>query len=149
MRGTDYEVSGKPLWERTASHLMQKDVFSLKETATCHDLAERIVKENFGSVPIVDQEGHLVGIVTEYDLLELLLNGKNLKETPVSEYMTCPAISISEEMKADQIVILLQARHLLRLPVTDRNGVLVGMLARRDILAGYLDAPLGSLHRPE
>ncbi|HZR47378.1 MAG TPA: CBS domain-containing protein [Candidatus Manganitrophaceae bacterium] len=143
MRGSDYEVSGKPLWERTASHLMQKDVFFLKETDSCHHLAERIVKENFGSVPVVDREGRLVGIMTEYDLLELLLDGKNLKETPVSEYMTRPAISISEEMTADQITVLLQARHLLRVPVTDRNGILIGMLARRDILAGYLDSTSG------
>lgn len=143
MRGTDYEVSGKPLWDRSASHLMQKEVFSAKETASCHDVVQKLVKENFGSVPIVDQEGRLVGMMTEYDLLELILDNRNLKETPVSEHMTRPAISISEEMTADQVTVMLQARHLLRVPVTDRNGILVGMLARRDILAGYLDATSG------
>jgi len=139
MRGTDYEVSGAPLSERTASHLMQKDVFSLKETASCHELAEKIVKENFGSVPIVDPGGHLIGIMTEYDLLDLLLERTDLKKVPVSERMTYPPISIPEEMPADQIMILLQARHLLRVPVIDRDGMLVGILARRDIVAAHLD----------
>lgn len=143
MRGTDYEVSGAPLWERTASHLMQKDVFSLKETASCHELAEKIVKENFGSFPIVDPEGHLIGIMTEYDLLDLLLERIDLKKVPVSERMTCPPISIPEEMPADQIMVLLQARHLLRVPVIDRNGMLVGILARRDIMAAHLDSVSG------
>ena len=43
----------------------QKDVFSLKETASCHDAAEMMVKGNFGSVPIADREGRLVGMMTE------------------------------------------------------------------------------------
>src|SRR3569832_1569251 len=144
-RGTDYEVGGKTLWEMAASHLMEREVFSFGENASCHDLAETMVRENFGSAPIVDREGRLVGIVSEYDLLNALLEGKNLKQTPAGECMTRPAISIAEEMTAEQVVLLLQARHLIRVPVTDRNGVLIGLVARRDILAGYLESNLAPL----
>ena len=140
MKATDDNMGKKPLWEKTASHLMQKDVFSLKETASCHDAAEMMVKGNFGSVPIVDREGRLVGIMTEYDLLDLLLDRRNLREISVLECMTQPPISVSEEMTVDQILVLLQARHLLRVPVIGRNGMLVGLLARRDIVAAYLDS---------
>ena len=145
MRGTDYEVGGKRLWEMTASHLMEREVFCFRETASCEEVVETLVKENFGSVPIVDQEGGLIGIVSEYDLLDALLDGKDLKKTPVSEYMTEPAISISEAMTADQISDLLQAHHLIRVPVTDPEGKLIGLVARRDILAGYLESHLGPL----
>lgn len=145
MRGTDYEVGGMTLWEMTASHLMEREVIAFEETVSCHEVAETLVKKNFGSVPIVDSEGRLIGIVTEYDLLNSLLDGKELNKKPVSECMTRPAISISEEVTAAQIVALLQARHLIRVPVTDREGRLIGLVARRDILAGYLESNLGPL----
>ncbi len=145
MRGTDYEVGGKKLWEMAASRLMEQEVFSFGEGASCHDLAETMVREDFGSAPIVDREGRLMGIVTEYDLLDALLDGKDLKQTPAAECMTRPAISIAEKMTAEQVVRLLQARHLIRVPVTDPNGVLIGLVARRDILAGYLESNLAPL----
>lgn len=144
MRGSDYEVGGKTLWEMAASHLMERDLFAFNKKSSCHDIVTTMVKENFGSAPIINGEGRLVGMVTEYDLLDLLLDGKDLKEVQASECMT-PAISISEEMTAEQIVTLLQARHLIRVPVTDRNGILIGLVARRDILAGYLESALAPL----
>jgi CBS domain-containing protein len=138
----DCGVGGKTLWERVASHLMERSVLSFGGEASCHDLAEGMVKENFGGVPIVNSENRLIGIVTEFDLLKFLLRRKDLKKTTASEIMS-PPVSISEEMTAEEIVALLQARHLIRVPVVDGEGKLVGMVAGKDILAGYIESTLG------
>ena len=93
MRGTDYEASGTPLWDRTASDMMQKDVFSLKETASCQEFAEKIVKENFGSVPIVDSKENLVlqyapdGTFVLWDDAAHLVHGARLQRWSPSGYL--------------------------------------------------------------
>ncbi|MFQ5950017.1 MAG: CBS domain-containing protein, partial [Nitrospiria bacterium] len=131
--------------EMKASHLMERDVLSFEVNVSCHSLTEAIVKGNFGSVPIVDRENRLIGIVTEYDLLNALLKGKGMMETPASEVMTEAPTSITEEMPAEEIIALIQARHLIRVPVVDSEGKLIGIVARRDILACYVESTIGPL----
>ncbi|MFQ5779965.1 MAG: CBS domain-containing protein [Nitrospiria bacterium] len=145
MRGTDYWVGGKSITEITASHLMERDVLSFEGTASCHDLSETMVKGNFGSIPIVDNENRLIGIVTEFDLLSALLKGKEMKQTSASEVMTQPPVTIPAEMPVKEIIALLQAKHLIRVPVVDSLGRLIGLAARRDILACYLETTIGPL----
>jgi CBS domain-containing protein len=144
MRGTDYWVGGKTLWEMDASHLMEREVISFKPEASCHDLAEAMIKGRFGGIPIVDGERQLIGIVTEFDLLNALLAGIDLKETTAGEVMSEP-ICITEEMTTEEMMVLFQSGHLIRVPVVDKRNRLIGMVTRRDLLAGYLESMLGPL----
>lgn len=144
MRGTDYLVGGKTLWEMDASHLMERNVVSFTAETACHDLAEAMIKGRFGGIPIVDAERRLVGIVTEFDLLNALLAGLDLKETTAGEVMSEP-ICITEDMKTEEMMTLFQSGHLIRVPVVNREGRLTGMVTRRDMLAGYLESTLGPL----
>jgi CBS domain-containing protein len=146
MRGTDYWSGPRSLWEMTASHLMERAVFSFEGAAYCHDLAEAMVKGNFGCIPIVDLEGKLVGVVTESDLLDVLLKGEDLTKAKAQEWMS-PPIAISESMSAKEIVTLLQDQSLIRVPVVDPEGKLIGILARRDVLAGYVESMSGPFPR--
>lgn len=52
--------------------------------------------------------------------------------------MTVSPICVTEETLSEEIIQLLQEKHLIRVPVVDKNGTLVGVVARRDILQGYL-----------
>ncbi|MFY9269168.1 MAG: CBS domain-containing protein [Candidatus Manganitrophaceae bacterium] len=139
MRGTNYLIGGKSLWEMEASHLMEREVVFFDGMTSCHLIAETLVQRNFGSVPIVDEDKLLIGIVSEYDILKALAEGKNLETTPAVEVMS-PAVSISETMGTKEIINLLEARHFIRVPVVDDQKRLIGIVARRDILAGYLDS---------
>jgi len=144
MRGTDYWQGSKTLSEMNASHLMERAVQSFRESSSARDLAEAMVKGNFGCVPIVNEARRLIGVVTEFDLLKVLSLGKDLGTMVASAIMSAP-ICISEQMTAEEIVALLQARHLVRVPVVDADGRLSGVVARRDFLAGYLEATSGPL----
>ena len=144
MRGSDYRVGGKTLWEMDASHLMERKVVSFTAEASCHDLAEAMLEGRFGGIPIVDSEGQLTGIVTEFDLLNALLSGMDLKETTAGEVMSEP-ICIMEEMMAEEMMTFFQSGHLIRIPVVDKKNRLVGMVTRRDLLAGYIESTFGPL----
>lgn len=144
MRGTDFWIGGKTLWEMDASHLMEREVVAFMSEAPCHDLAEAMIKGRFGGIPIVDAERQLIGIVTEFDLLNALLSGMDLKETTAGEVMSEP-ICITAEMETEEMMTLFQSGHLIRVPVVDQEKRLIGMVTRRDLLAGYLESTLGPL----
>lgn len=137
-RGLD--LDGKQIMEMTAFNLMERAVRSLGGDASCHDLAECLFLGGFGSVPVIDGEKIVVGIVSEFDLLNALAKGRDLYETSISEIMTQPVVSIQEEMTAEELIALFQSRHLIRVPVVDSEGRLLGVVARRDIVAYYVES---------
>lgn len=143
MRGTDFMNGGRSMVEMSAAHLMERKVVSCEADTDCQSMAEILHKRNFGSLPIVDTHNRLIGLVSESDLLNAIIKGKDLSRTPASEVMTELVVSIPEEMSAEEVCALLQSRHLIRVPVVDKKGGLVGIVARRDILASYLESTIG------
>ena len=102
-------------------------------------LAETMTEGGFGSVPIVAADGSLMGIVTEYDLLRQIVKGNELAMVTAKDIMTTP-ITVTEDASAMDIIYLLQGCHLIRMPVVNADNRLIGVVARRDILEGYLKA---------
>lgn len=145
MRRLAFRVGGKSMIEMTASHMMERDVISYGKDAYCHELADILFKKGFGSIPIIDRERTLTGLVSEYDILNALVEGANLRETLAQEIMTQPAISVMEETPIENVIAFLQARHLIRVPVVDNEGKLTGIVARRDILKCYVKSGFGPL----
>ncbi|MFQ5579743.1 MAG: CBS domain-containing protein [Nitrospiria bacterium] len=145
MRRIDFLEGGKSMTDVTASHVMEDKVVYYGEAASCHDLAEAMVKGGFGSIPIVDGGMTLIGLVSEYDVLNALMQGKYLLKTPASEVMTQPVVSINKETPIKEVIALLQSRHFIRVPVVDHDGKLIGIVSRRDIIGCYLETSLSSL----
>ncbi len=142
MRGIDGRIGRKEFQKLTATDLMEREVTYYPKETNCYTLALGIVQGNFGSIPIVDDEKRLIGVVSEFDLLEALLAGMDLDHLTAWEIMKHP-FSVSEEMPGREIMAFLQKNRLIRAPVTDRSGRLVGIVARRDLLAGYIKTKAG------
>ncbi|MCG3114181.1 MAG: CBS domain-containing protein [Candidatus Manganitrophus sp. SA1] len=138
MRRVDYMLGGEDFKKMSAAHFMQTDVYYYPKNATGDKLATAITMGGFGSVPIVDKGRRLVGIISEFDLLKAITSGKELEKVTAEEIMTVSPICVTEETLSEEIIQLLQEKHLIRVPVVDKNGTLVGVVARRDILQGYL-----------
>src|SRR5680860_57688 len=94
--------------------------------------------EGFGSVPIIDETSKLVGIVSEFDLLKALRKGKNLEDVMAGDIMTANPVSVTQDTNVLTLMDVLQNNHLIRVPVVDSKGKLIGIVARRDLLRGYL-----------
>ena len=96
--------------------------------------------DGFGSVPIVESNLKLVGIVSEFDLLNALRKGKNLDEVVAGDIMTANPVSVTQDTNVMTLIDVLHNNHLIRVPVVDSSGKLIGIVARRDLLRGYLQA---------
>jgi CBS domain-containing protein len=121
----------------TVGVIMEKEVHSAdKETEA--DMLASYMMEGFGSIPIIDGQKRLLGIVSEFDLLAALRKGKKLKEVTAGEIMTANPVSVTQDTKVMTLIDVLQNNHLIRVPVVDSTGKLIGIVARRDLLRGYL-----------
>ena len=80
---------------------------------------------------------NLVGIVTEYDLLQAMIEGRDLRKLAAMGIMSTVPVTVTEDQTLLQVAELFQDRYMTRVPVV-RNKKLVGILARRDLLFGYL-----------
>ncbi|WP_086477149.1 MULTISPECIES: IMP dehydrogenase [Arenibacter] len=84
---------------------------------------------SIGGIPIVDDEGKLIGIVTNRDLRFEKNNSR-----PIEEVMTHKnLVTVAEGTSLEQAEDILQRHKIEKLPVVDKNNVLVGLITFRDI----------------
>jgi len=145
MRRVDYLMGEADFSRLTADQFMQQDVIYFSKAVKGEQIAAALTTGGFGSLPIVDGDLKPIGIVSEFDLLRAIRNGKDLHKTTAEELMTQPVLTIQYDAPAPRIMEILEDRHLIRLPVIDRGGKLVGIVARRDILQGYLRSQSGQI----
>jgi len=140
MRRVEHMIGPHDFAALKAEQFMQNVVSYYHAEDTGDRLAGAITEGGFGSVPILAGDGKVLGIVTEFDLLKAIKEGKELWKVTAGEIMTKGAISVTQDTLAMEIIQLLQGKHLIRVAVVDAEGKLVGVVSRRDILIGYLRA---------
>ena len=139
MRQTDFYFTACDPKTLTVGQLMQDAVTTCTPRTDGSTLGSLMTRRNFGSLPIVESDGTLVGIVTEYDLLQAMIEGRDLRKILATEIMSAHPVSVTEDQTLAQVAELFQDRYITRVPVV-RNKKLVGILARRDLLFGYMKA---------
>ena len=139
MRQTEFFMKACDPKSLTVAQLMQDAVTRCTVRTDASTIAHLMTHRNFGSLPVVDEEGTLVGVVTEYDLLQAMIEGRDLRKVLATEIMSAYPVTITEDQTLAQVADLFQDRYLTRAPVV-RKGKLVGILARRDLLFGYTQA---------
>ena len=140
MRRVDFIVGCRDFKTLQAEQFMQDNVFFYQTEDTGETLAQVMTEGGFGSVPVLDKDRRLIGIVTEFDLLKTLMEEKSLSDVNAGELMTPTPITVGPNTPTMEIIRLLEEKHLIRLPVVDEEGKLLGVVSRRDILQGYLKA---------
>ncbi len=123
----------------TVGSVMEEDVQS-EATDVNAEFVASMMMEGFGSVPIVDETNRLLGIVSEFDLLNAVRKGRRLADVTAGEIMTPNPVSVTKDTDILTVLDVLHNNHLIRVPVVDSTRRLVGIVARRDILRGYLQS---------
>lgn len=139
MRATEYFARGCNPDSLVVRQIMEDAVVTTSPTSSAMTVAEILSEHSFGSLPVVEKDRTLRGLVTEFDLLKAVEQGKDLREVSVSDMMTKDVVSTTEETPIMQLIHLLQERHLIRVPVV-KDQKLVGMVARRDVVFAYVKA---------
>jgi len=114
--------------KRAESGMIQ-DPVTLQKTATVGDAQNTMREYSIGGIPIVNDEGGLIGIVTNRDL-----RFEKNYQRPLSEVMTSEnLVTVSAGTSLKDAEIILQKNKIEKLPVVDDDGKLLGLITFRDI----------------
>jgi len=105
------------------------DPVTLNLDAQVKDAKRLMAEHSIGGIPIVDQEGHLKGIVTNRDLRFEKDNERAIVEVMTSENL----ITTAEGTSLSQAEVILQENKIEKLPVVTNDNKLIGLITFRDI----------------
>jgi CBS domain-containing protein len=121
-----------------ARDVMNKRVTAATPRAIGRDLAQQLLSGMYSGLPVVDANGAVIGVVTEFDLLNALREGRDLQTVKAEEIMGRPAVCVEEEDPIEAVIAKMTLHHIIRVPVV-RHGKLVGVIARADILSRMIE----------
>ena len=131
------EQARQVMMVKRAENGMIYDPITITPEKKVKDALELMAKFKIGGIPVVDEHGYLVGIVTNRDLrFERNMN------RPISEVMTTKnLVSTTESTNLEKAADILQQHKIEKLPVVDKNNKLIGLVTYKDITKAK-DKPL-------
>jgi CBS domain-containing protein len=113
--------------------VMTRNVITLAPDSSAEAAIRQLLKHKISGAPVVDREGRLLGIISEYQLLAVVYD-EAMKHRPVRELMTANVVSVEETASIMEVADLFIVQRIRRLPVV-RDGRVVGLISRRDLLS--------------
>ena len=152
--------------------VMTRSVISARAETPLKEVARLLVHNGISGLPVVNDDGDVVGVVSEADFLVKEQGAGALRHRPLSrirgespetraqvdkleavtagECMTTPAVTIASDRLISEAAATMTARRVNRLPVVD-HGRVVGIVTRADLIRAYVrsDEELASTIRQE
>lgn len=119
--------------------LMETDFVRIKENFTLGDLVGIISSAHRNIFPVIDNFGHLLGVVQLDDLREDMFK-REMWGRPVIDYMRQPPYKILEHEQVQSILPRFEENHTWMLPVVDRDNRYLGFISKSRILNAYREA---------
>jgi CBS domain-containing protein len=139
----------KPAFETIEKYMVPlNNMVTFKPDQPIQDVISTIVNKKIAGAPVLDDQHHLVGIISEKDCLRLIVDQAYYNMPPetrkVSDYMTPKVQSLSPKTTVVVAAIEFLNSPIRRFPIVE-NGMLIGQVSRRHILraAKNMKSPLG------
>ncbi len=140
----------------TVKDLMSTQIVAVRRDATFKEMAATLRQYRVSGFPVIDDEGKVIGVVSEADLLakEALSGGqpaapgriagivhhKEVRKAngiTAGDLMTHPAVTVGPGDSAQHAARMMYSLQVKRLPVVDAGGCLVGIVSRADVLSVF------------
>ena len=124
---------------------MSPQVVVAKENTNAEGISARLLAGEFNGVPVVDDSGAVIGIVTAIDILKAIRgsNGNKKLNTMVAKDIMTPNPSVvKKDTPIEDIIDIMIQKEIVLVPVVendDNNNKLIGVVARLDILREKLN----------
>lgn len=132
--------------------LMTSNVLYAKPDTSLEQIAQYMKQQNIGSIPVCNDNGEVLGIVTDRDIVLRAVSEGNRNAT-AKDVMTSKVVYANSNMSAHDATNLMAKNQIRRLPIVDNNK-LVGIVAMADIARKniYVDEAgdaLSAISRPD
>lgn len=140
----------------TAQEVMTREVIHVQTDTPLAEVAEAMGRRSISGVPVLNQAGMVVGVISEKDFLSHMgvAGSKNfmslmagclktkgcialpLKQQKAEDIMSSPAVRVDEDATIREIAEIFTTKNINRVLVTDNDGRLLGIVTRGDIVKG-------------
>jgi CBS domain-containing protein len=142
-----------------ADDIMRRRVLTVSPDTDIHEVAKKLADYGISAMPVVDAERHIVGMISEGDLMRLPETGTERRPSwwlrfladnkeqaaqyikthghHAKDVMTRKVVTVSEETSIQDIAKILEEHRIKRVPVV-RDGKLVGIVSRANLLHGLI-----------
>lgn len=124
-----------------AKDVMSNEPLSVGSDASVLEAAMLLINSRVSAMPVVDEVGTMIGIVSEADLMgdaeDYVAAHDGRPTRTVADVMTREVVTAAEDTPIAQIAWLMRTRNIKRIPIL-KNGAVVGIVSRVDILRGLI-----------
>ena len=121
-----------------AKDIMNKIVTAAKPKTIGRDLAIKLLSGMYSGLPVLDDKGRVIGVVSEFDLLTAIMDGKALEKITAEEIMSKNPLCVTENTSVEEVIKIMTKNNIIRVPVV-RDDMLVGIISRCDILSSMVE----------
>lgn len=113
-------------------------VVTIQPDATIGDLVAMLAEHNIGALVVSADGRAIAGIVSERDVVHALSRGGEVLSAPVASIMTSQVYCAPPEAKVDDLMHLMTDKRVRHIPVTDAEGLLMGIVSIGDVVKSRL-----------
>jgi len=122
--------------------IMTTDVVTVRPDTPHQTVAAMLRQHRVSGFPVADDDGKVVGVVTETDLVALVAGRRHSRhraaeQATAGDLMSHPAVTVGPDDPVKTAARLMRKQRLQRLPVVDRDGRLAGIVSRSDVLSVF------------
>jgi CBS domain-containing protein len=133
-----------------AFDLMSQQVVVARENTNAEQISARLLAGEFNGVPVVDDNGTVIGIVTALDILRAIPGGKKLNAMLARDIMTPNPSTVKRDTPLEEIISIMVEKEIVLVPVVEENNnKLIGVVARLDILREKLNEGFITIEKRE
>ena len=110
-----------------AAQIMTQSVTCADPKASVRHIGKQLLAGPYSGMPVTDGARQVIGMVTEFDLLKAVGEGKDLAQTLVEEIMSTAVITTDIDTPVSEVMTLMREKKVRRLPITEK-GQLVGVV---------------------
>ena len=119
-----------------AYDIMSIDIEAAKENATVTEIGTRLILRSINGMPIIDDDGKVIGVLTIIDILRAIKDNKNIDTLKAGDLMTRNPTIIKQETDFMDIIDILDKKGIEMVPVVDeeKDSRIIGVVSRKDII---------------
>ena len=119
----------------TVADVMTREVVTISPDAPVIEAARLMRDRDIGSVVVVSARGEVIGIITEKDIVvRVVAENRDPLKTTVREVMTPNPVTVYDDTPLEIAARIMDEQKIGHLPVVDKAGRLVGIVAKSDII---------------
>lgn len=116
-----------------------KRVITIRREDTVETASTLLANNNIGALPVRDEDGGLVGVISERDIVRgFAASGSRIHNLKVADLMSPKVITCAPDDEVNQAMVLMSRHHIRHLPVVE-DGNMLGIISSRDVMAVVIE----------